>query len=257
MSRAVEAIGVHGARTKEAGSGSLHLDSHRVARAAVLVIWTAFFAWLLVTGEVHRYIGLRTMWVVEFGTATLAIATVAQLASLRSPGTAPPLRAREVGGHVLLLCPILVVLMIPAPSLGALAASTKATGGILSSDALVPSAPQGGEDVSFVDIHFASASEAYAAQAGIGDGYRVELTGFVTHSDEAPNGGFALTRFFISCCAADAIPYSVGVDPGSSGSFADDTWLKVSGALYRENNEYVLRAESITPVPEPKDPYIY
>lgn len=229
----------------------------RTARAVVLVAWTTFFVWLLATGEVHRYIGVRTLWVVELGAVILAVAMVAQLLSLPGESAPEPLRLREAGGLVLLLCPIIVVLLIPAPSLGALAASTKATGGILSSDALIPAAPQNGEAASFVDIHFASASETYAAEAGIADGYRVELTGFVTHADEAPEGGFALTRFFISCCAADAIPYSVGVDPGSSRTWADDTWLKVAGALYKEGDQYVLRAESVTQVPEPKDPYIY
>ena len=232
-------------------------NPHRIARAVVLVLWTSFFAWLLLTGEVYRYIGLRTHWVVVFGAITLTVATVAQLMSLRSSGDDGRLTAREVGGLALLLCPILVVLMIPAPSLGALAASTKATGGILSSDALIPSAPKNGEGVTFVDIHFASASDAYAADVGITDGYRVELTGFVTHSEEAPAGGFALTRFFISCCAADAIPYSVGVDPGQARSWPDDTWVTVAGALYKEGDQYVLRADSVTTVPEPKDPYIY
>jgi uncharacterized repeat protein (TIGR03943 family) len=229
----------------------------RVARAIVLVAWTSFFAWLLLTGEVYRYIGLRTHWVVVFGAVILGIATVAQLLALRSSEPAGRLSPREVGGLGLLLCPILVVLMIPAPSLGALAASTKSTGGILSSDALIPSAPSGSEGVTFVDIHYASASAAYAGDVGITDGYRVELTGFVTHSEVAPEGGFALTRFFISCCAADAIPYSVGVDPGTERSFTDDTWLTVSGALYKEGDQYVLRAEKVDTVAEPKDPYIY
>jgi putative membrane protein len=231
-------------------------DPHKIARAAILIVWASFFSWLLFTGDVYRYIGLRTHWVVVFGAVTLVVASIAQILSLRSPSPAP-LTGRDLAGLGVLLCPILVVVMIPAPSLGASAASTKATGGILSSDALVPSAPRDGEAISFVDIHFASASETYAADAGIGDGYRVELTGFVTHSAEAPDGGFALTRFFISCCAADAIPYSVGVDPGTARAFADDTWLTVSGALYKEGDQYVLRAEKIATVPEPKDPYIY
>jgi uncharacterized repeat protein (TIGR03943 family) len=229
----------------------------RIARTIVLVAWTSFFTWLLLTGEVYRYIGLRTHWVVVFGAVTLAIATTAQLVGLRSRGPTGSLTTREIGGLALLLCPILVVLMIPAPSLGALAASTKSTGGILSSDALIPSAPSGSEGVTFVDIHFASASAAYAGDVGITDGYRLELTGFVTHSEEAPDGGFALTRFFISCCAADAIPYSVGVDPGAGRSFPDDTWLTVSGALYKEGDQYILRADKVDTVPEPKDPYIY
>lgn len=248
-------IEIAAARVRPAGAA--HWDPHRVARAAVLVVWTAFFLWLLLTGEVYRYIGLRTHWVVVFGAATLAIATVAQLVSLRSSKPPRGLALREVAAFALMLCPVLAVVLIPAPSLGALAASTKATGGILSSDALVPAAPQQGEGVSFVDIHYASESERYAADAGISDGYRIELTGFVTHPSGTPEGSFALTRFFISCCAADAIPYSVRVDPGAGATYPDNTWLTISGALYKQGDQYVLRPSAVHKVPEPKDPYIY
>ena len=251
MSRAASA-GVVATGTRAA----LRWDPRRIARAAVLVVWAVFFTWQLVTGEVYRYIGLRTHWVVVFGAVALAVAAVAQLFSLRSTRRPVPVKLRDAGGLVLMLCPILLVLTIPAPSLGALAASNKATGGILSSDALVPAATNDG-DVSFVDIHFASASERYAADAGIADGVRVRLTGFVTHPSGTPEGQFALTRFFISCCAADAIPYSVRVSPGRAPAYADDTWLTVSGELGKVGDEYVLGADTIKEVPEPNDPYIY
>ena len=41
------------------------------ARMVVLALWSAFFAWLLVSGEVYRYIGPRTRWVVVFGAVML------------------------------------------------------------------------------------------------------------------------------------------------------------------------------------------
>lgn len=231
-------------------------DARRTARAAVLMIWTSFVLWLLLSGEVYRYIGTRTYWVVVFGAGALVVVTLAQLSTVRSERP-QPLTPREGAGLAALLCPVLAVMLIPAPSLGASAASSRSAGSVLAADALIPSAPDGDEPISFVDIHYASASEEYAAALGIVDGQRVELTGFVTHGEGTPEGGFTLTRFAVFCCAADAIPYSVPVDAGPRAVYEDDTWLRIGGRLYASAGGYVLRPTRIEPVPEPQDPYIY
>jgi uncharacterized repeat protein (TIGR03943 family) len=230
-------------------------DPRRIARAFVLTVWTSFVLWLLVSKEVYRYIGTRTYWVVVFGAVTLAITTIAQLATLRTARPPTKVTLRESAGLAALLCPMLAVTIIPTPSLGASAASARSAGGVLSSDVLIPSAPDGTGEVTFVDIHYASASEEYAAALGIADGFPIELVGFVTHGAGTPASGFTLTRFSVSCCAADAIPFSVPVD--ARGDFPDDTWLRVSGTLREEEGRYVLRAEETERVPEPQDPYIY
>jgi uncharacterized repeat protein (TIGR03943 family) len=232
-------------------------DPRRVARAIVLVTWTSFVAWLLLSGEVYRYIGTRTYWVVVFGAIALAITAIAQLATLRTDREPQALTFREGAGLAALLCPLLAVVMIPSPSLGASAASSRSAGSTLAAGALVPSAPDGNDPISFVDIHYASASEEYAAALGIVDGQPVELTGFVTHGDGTPPDGFTLTRFAVFCCAADAIPYSVAVAAGPRAVYEDDTWLRVGGRLYASDGGYVLRPTRIEPVPEPQDPYIY
>jgi uncharacterized repeat protein (TIGR03943 family) len=235
-----------------------HWDPRRLARATVLTVWTSFVLWLLLSGEVYRYIGTRTYWVVVFGAAALSVATIAQLVTLRTESAPRPLTAREGAGLAALLAPVLAVAMIPAPSLGASAASARSAGSVLAADALIPSAPDGDDPISFVDIHYASASESYAAALGIVDGYPVELTGFVTHGTGTPPGGFTLTRFAVFCCAADAIPYSVPVmDAPRAPSYEDDTWLRVGGTLHASDGRYVLRPQEIDPVREPQDPYIY
>jgi uncharacterized repeat protein (TIGR03943 family) len=148
-------------------------------------------------------------------------------------------------------------ILIPAPSFGARAAAARSAGSVLAADALVPSAPNGDDPIGFVDIHYASASERYAASLGLVDGTPVKLTGFVTHGPGTPDGGFTLTRFAVFCCAADAIPYSVPVEAGHGAIYEDDTWLRVTGRLYDVDGRFVLRPQMIEPVGEPQDPYIY
>jgi putative membrane protein len=235
------------------------VDARRVARFAVLLAWAGFFAWLRASGEITRYIGPRTYWVVSFGGVTLALAALGNLLAIRTRGATRPLSFGEMGGMVVLAAPIMAVALVPSAQLGALAASRKAISGLASSTSLIPSAHDASKGVSVVDIHYASESPEYAESMGISDGYRIDLLGFVTHPSGTPRGRFALTRFFVSCCAADAIPYSVQVDPAKAGmrGFTDNTWLDISGALYKEGEEYVLVAQRINKTRAPKDPYLY
>ncbi len=222
-------------------------------RAFVLAVWSVFLAWLWATGEVSRYLGPRTYWVVPFGAVTLGLAALAAgRPGARRAGA--PLR-REVVGAVVLVVPILAVAAVPRAKLGSLAASNKSTSGILTGASSAVAAGSGGE-VSFRDIHYASQSEGYAATRGIAAGFEVELTGFVTAAPDAPPATFELTRFYVSCCAADAIPYSVTVE-GPPGTYREDQWLRVKGALVSSDDGFLVDPDEIQVVAPPTNPYLY
>lgn len=156
-----------------------------------------------------------------------------------------------------ILLPIALVILVRTPTLGAAVAANKSSGGITSATALTPADFSSGGTVSFSEIEYASRSNEYAGRIGLYDGYPVTLTGFVTHPSDDENGGFSLTRFSILCCAADVIPHSVGVTPTSDIDYADDSWLRVSGKLLRSaDGQWVISPDEITPVDEPKDPYL-
>lgn len=228
------------------------IDRRRAARALVLAAWSAFFVWLGVSGELSRYLGPRTYWVVPFGAIVLGAAAVAHLLTLRASTPAAPTRG-DAAGLVALLVPLLAVMIVPQPELGALAASRKAASSEVGPlDSFVP-APDPDGDTSFKEIHFASRSESYAAESGITDGTEVELVGFVSDADA--DGTFALTRFYVSCCAADAIPYSVAVDAPRDQQ--NDTWLKVRGTLTKHDDAFMVVADDVQQIEEPSDPYLY
>ena len=229
-------------------------DQRRLARGLVLACWAAFFAWLHVSGEKARYHGPRTYWVVVFGAVVLGAAAVAHFVTARA---ARKLEARDALGIAALLVPLLTVAAVPSAELGALAASRKSAGaGASSVGAIAPPAPEAGAAISFAEIHYASESESYAGEAGIAEGMEVELTGFVTHPGGLPPGTLGLTRFHVSCCAADAIPYTVPLvlDPAS---YDDDAWLEVRGRLALRDGVYVLDPASVASVEAPEDPYLY
>ena len=250
MSRPIE--------TPPAPHQSSHLDARRALRGLVLAAWSSFFAWLWFSGEMSRYLGPRTYWVVPFGAVMLGAAAAMHMLTLRSPRRKARPSALEVLGAAVLVVPLLAVATVPSADLGALAASRKTTGGAVIAEGLAGGA-EPIENPGFKEIAYAEESQEYADAIGLTEGMEVNLTGFVDDSDEAPEGTLILTRFYVSCCAADAIPFSVAVDPNgqSSAEVESDSWMEAEGALERREDRFVLVATSLEPVSEPKSPYLY
>lgn len=231
------------------------IDTRRALRGGVLALWSAFFAWLWLSGGMTRYLGPRTYWVIVFGAVALGAAAAGHLLALRGPRPTRPATASDLIGAATLLLPMALALGLPDAQLGAQAASRKASAGGFAAASLLP-VPEPGEEISFREIHYASESDDYAASAGIATGTEVDLVGFVAHPPGA-RGTFSLTRFYVSCCAADAIPYSVPVAANGTEDRPDDEWLRVSGTLVGSPEGWLLEPSQITPVPAPKDPYLY
>jgi putative membrane protein len=234
----------------------MNLDLRRTLRVIVLTSWAAFFVYLAVSGEMARYLGPRTYWVVIFGATVLVAVTVAHVTAPPSVSRAGP-SVRESLATLALLVPLMAVWVVPNADLGALAAANRGQlGGATSASSLIPT-PDGGE-LSFIDIHFANESDSYAAGAGVAPGVAVDLTGFVSERFEGSGDTFRLSRFYVSCCAADAFPYSVTVRTSEAGrQFAEDAWLRVTGTLQRTSDGFLVLAERVGPVQEPDDPYLY
>jgi uncharacterized membrane protein YcgQ (UPF0703/DUF1980 family) len=81
-----------------------------------------------------------------------------------------------------------------------------------------------------------------------------------------PANSFLISRFVITCCAADAYPIGLPVKlaPGTPMPKAD-TWLEVQGQMIVEapqgnpngERKLVIAATQLTPIPEPAKPYDY
>lgn len=235
------------------------ISSRRALRAIVVATWAGFFTWLWLSGEISRYLGPRTYWVVPFGAILLGVVALIHCFSLRVPRPQQGPSAIDMVASVMLVLPIVAVLMIPSPELGSLAASRKATSG----DTIVAGSVTGGgepiEDPTFRDIVYAQQSNRYSKVTGVGPGTEVDLLGFIDRDSKGPEGTIRLTRFFVSCCAADAIPFSVAVDAAALPpmDLAADSWAAVTGKLEEREGQLVVRAASLDPVPEPQDPYLY
>lgn len=117
------------------------------------------------------------------------------------------------------------------------------------------------EDRSIVDwirtLNVYPEPDAYAGQAA-------KVQGFVVYPPNYPTGYFVISRFVITCCAADVYPVGLPVklpEGSTAQPYPADQWLEIEGTMATEEldqrRQLVIVAKSFKTVPEPKNPYDY
>jgi uncharacterized repeat protein (TIGR03943 family) len=276
----------------------LHIAPARFARAVALLAWAAFFDWLWLSGEWTRYVGPRTSWVVPFGAIALTVAAVGYLATVRSP-TSARLGVRELAALAVLVAPILLVSVVPSPSLGSYAVERKedtqtaretAPVREVADDAPAPPTPSQPtesttpappathdpnnptyapahvdpetEDSTFLmDLSGAAEVPDSADAFGVAEGVPVHVVAFVSSAPGPDGAQMEISRFYTSCCAADAVPVSANVAPddalGMLPELSQDTWVRVTGVVgILADGHYGAVASSVEVVDEPSNPYL-
>jgi putative membrane protein len=223
----------------------------RTLRALALVAWAGLFTWLWATGESVRYLGPRTQWVVPVGAIGLTLAAAAYLYVTRADEPSR-ISLREGLGLSGLLLPVLAAGVLANAQLGALAASNKLSSRGIDSSALARLAGKNAKQIGFLQLNAAGRHEGLTRQLGLSQGRSVELTGFVSEEGRP----FTLSRFYITCCVADAVPIGVHVMPPKSSRLKRDDWVDVTGVLDKGNREWVVRALAIRHIKPPSDPYL-
>ncbi|MDX6632282.1 MAG: hypothetical protein QOG26_287 [Solirubrobacterales bacterium] len=227
----------------------------RSTRLAVLAAWSICFGWLWATGEVVRYLGPRTEWVVPVGAVSLAAAAFAYSRG-RTARTGRVARGEAVG-LIGLLVPVALVAMLAHAQLGSLAASNKLSSRGIDVAALARFASKDASAVSFLQLKGAEKDSRLAGELDIAPGRSVELLGFVSQAPGS-SGSLVLSRFYITCCVADAIPLGVTIEPLTAklAGYRKDQWLDVTGVLAKPGGHYVVRAERVRAVKAPSNPYL-
>lgn len=91
-------------------------------------------------------------------------------------------------------------------------------------------------------------------------GQKAKVQGFVIHPPNLPDQYLLISRFIITCCAADVYPVGLPVKlPKSRDSYKPDSWLEIAGEMTTETldgkRQLTLAAKSIKSIDEPKNPY--
>jgi uncharacterized repeat protein (TIGR03943 family) len=97
-------------------------------------------------------------------------------------------------------------------------------------------------------------------------GQKVKIIGFAVHTQDVPEQVMLISRFIITCCAADVYPISLPVklDPKlgqSRSNYPADRWFEIAGTMITETingkRQLTIQPVTITAIAEPKNPYDY
>jgi uncharacterized repeat protein (TIGR03943 family) len=227
----------------------MRVDPTRLLRGIALLAWAAFFDYLWLSGRSTDYVGPRTGWVVVFGAIALTVAALLYLSGVRTVARAPAPSGRELGRLLVIVAPIVLAGTAPAVTLGAQAVDQKS-----SADGATSLARLGDYDgdIRLYELAAAAFDPEWGAQRGIESGLKVEFDGFV--SKVPRDGTMRLSRFLASCCAADAVPYSINVEVSDGVAWEKNAWLNVRGTVDTTGKIHVV-ADSVEAIDRPVDAY--
>jgi uncharacterized repeat protein (TIGR03943 family) len=225
-------------------------------RATLIGLVGVLLVRLSLQGTFQRYVrsGMGP-WLALAGTALLVVA-VATFWRSRA-GDAPDDHDHDHGGRAvawLLVAPVLVLLLVAPPALGSYALgrtgqAVSVEGGSTAFATLDP----GAAPLDMTLLEFDQRAFEGDHQGASFGGATVALTGFVAPAD---GEGFVVARFLIACCAADALAASAHVVGWDGPAPETDTWVIVTGRFEPGGGDTPrLRAETVTPIDEPVDPY--
>jgi putative membrane protein len=223
----------------------------RVTVGFGLATWAALFWFLLFSGRWALYLSSRVKWMVPAGAVVLTVVAIGRLATART-GDPEPLSGRQAFGLGAVVLPAVGVLIFQPMTLGAALASSQSLGrGFVSSAADLASG-----QVTLASVAAAQWSPEAKSTLRERAGSRVSFEGFVALREGMPADEFMLTRFIVSCCAADALSVQARVVGAPPGKFNQDQWVRVTGTIYSVGDEVVVDASKIAPIPRPENPYL-
>jgi uncharacterized repeat protein (TIGR03943 family) len=161
----------------------------------------------------------------------------------------------------IMLIPLLIGILIPAKPLDASAVSAKGlttSSPLISSDSSSQLFETESEQRNVLDwvklFYFEQELSPYIGQ-------QASVVGFVYFDERLPEGQFFVSRFILSCCAADGYAVGMIVEWPEADSLEQDSWVQVKGPVdvvtFGNGTSPLIRAESVEPVPQPDQPYLY
>jgi uncharacterized repeat protein (TIGR03943 family) len=245
---------------------------YRAFQAFILLAIAAFLEAKLLTGKLDLYINLRFAPLTVFAIIALALMAFALMRYSKVESEHDDHDENDEHEHshshsvsisalVFLLIPVLVGVLIPARPLDAAAATTR---GVNVSAPIVSSASQ------------LQSFEAVADQRNILDWIRMfnngtdvtaytgetaNVIGFVFKDQRLAENQFLVSRFVITCCAADGLAIGLVVNWDQASALTENTWVRVKGAVqpYELEGQPVplIEADSVEVVEEPPQPYLF
>ncbi|WP_233549150.1 TIGR03943 family putative permease subunit [Clavibacter lycopersici] len=244
--------------------------------------------WLTITGQLGLYIHPRYFVFTGIMAVVGLVATVAgfalrpaeaaeehdhdhgsaalgDLAAEPAAGRAP-LRARasRVAVAAVVTITVVAVLVLPPRTLTNSTVTQRAlNSSSVASDAAPDQELLGTSDFSTLSVKDWSQLLAQTTDPTFFTSKSVDITGFVSADPDDPDDVFYVTRFVVTCCAVDAQPVGVPVyQPGWKSTLQTDEWVEVTGPFAsnpsaKSRQPLAVMPQTVTPVDQPADPYVY
>jgi len=239
----------------------------RMTQAVVLMLFGGAILRASFTGTYLRYVkaGLQP-YLIAAGVLLVAAAVMTLWQALRSRSAHDHSAAEDDGhGHAhheprvgwLLVLPVLGLLLVTPPALGAYSAGQAGSVALQSGDSNYPPLPPGNPaPVGLLDY----ASRAVFDGGKSLSGRTLEMSGFLT---KGADGRPMLARIVLTCCAADGRPIKIGLDGPVAVDAAANSWVQVIGTyssrvgkdpVSKSDVAYVT-VKSWQQISEPPQPY--
>lgn len=266
-------------------------------KALVLLLLGLFAGHVYASGAVYKYIGQRYAWLLIIATVLLLLQAFVYFISRDMHHDHDHDHTTGWRAYVPLLIvamPFLFGVLVPQQALGASALDTRA----LAANPLNSFAAERtrGQDTSDIDAQLAAEDATAAASAAQADdtaqrsvsatvrraptrsildwtraftntsdpdkyyGRDASVIGFVWRETWHNDDEFALTRYIITCCVADAEPLGFPVQYAGAADLSVGEWVQVNGVLAEGtiNGETtpIIIASEVVPTEEPVYPYL-
>lgn len=237
-----------------------------------IIAWGILLLKFWFTGQLKLLIHPDYFWmIVVTGIALLFLGTL-KAAEQLAQQLRPHIGNSSSTGHITLLPPgwsTLLLLLVAIAGLlitpKVFASQTAIQRGVTDSITMTRSKPQAfrtstqPEKRSLVDwvrtLNVYPEPDAYTGQ-------KVKVQGFVVYPPDLPEQYLLISRFVITCCAADAYPVGLPVKlTENRKSYIPDSWLEVEGKMMTETiggkRQLTIAASSLKKIPAPENPYDY
>jgi uncharacterized repeat protein (TIGR03943 family) len=244
----------------------MSLRLFRALQAFIVLALCLFLLDKLLSGKLSLYINIRYAPLTVFGIVVLAMMAMVLFRETQTEQDHPD--SNHEHNHnastralIILFVPLLIAVLIPSHPLDASAATTR---GMNVSTPLIGPSSQNRQFEAAADtrnildwiriFNSGSAPTPYLGQTA-------KVTGFVYHDPRLPTNQFIVSRFVITCCAADASAIGMIVTWDQSNSLKENAWIEVKGPV--QSAELggqpipLIQAVLVEPVQQPQQPYLY
>jgi putative membrane protein len=242
---------------------------NRSFQGLVLLGLCIFFASKAANGQLAWYINARFIPLTLFGILFLAILAQTVFAEVRRSRQQDSDDENEhhhehthsPAGLWIMLIPLLIGVLIPPRPLDSSAFTSKGlntNAPLVSADSSAKLFETESEERNILDwLKLFNYNDDVAQFTG----QTASVIGFVYFDETLDENQFYISRFVVSCCAADGFAIAMPVQWSELNTLEQDSWVRVKGIIepitIDERNVPLLIAESIQSVPIPEQPYLF